>query len=162
MDLRLNFINFRILSTVVGFGDSKTLAKIVHKKLLLSLDIYNIYGFYYNILNLLQNDGKSFDLFISDTRLDLGYNQNHAIKTSCRKGILNSVIRLLKDPNVDPTAQDNYAIREASKNGHLDVVKVLLEDGRVDPSAKNDEAIKKASENGHVEIVEIFLGYNKK
>lgn len=65
-------------------------------------------------------------LDIIDELIKRGYDpsvgDNRPIVIASKKGYLNIVKRLLRDPRVDPAGDDNMAIIEASRKGHLDIV----------------------------------------
>lgn len=79
------------------------------------------------------------------------------IEQASVEGNMDEVIRLLRDPRVDPSDNGNLAICLASEHGHLTVVEQLILDPRVDPSANKNLAIRLASEHGHVSIVDRLL-----
>lgn len=76
------------------------------------------------------------------------------LSMACRKGHLDTVVRLLQDPRVDPAAQENEALNITKD---LTIVEVLLADPRVDPAAYGQRAIYSAVMNGHLKIVERLL-----
>jgi len=87
---------------------------------------------------------------------------NTAFMLACSQGNVESVRKLLMDPQIDPSAEHNTAIRLAASNGHHLVVQELLKDCRVNPSdscewVNHDEALKAAAEKGHLEVVKLLL-----
>jgi len=72
-------------------------------------------------------------------------------------GDTDAVIRLLEDPNFDPSANDNNAILLAATHGHLAIVAALLKDPRVDPSARDSVAMSNAAHYGHIDVLDLLL-----
>ena len=89
--------------------------------------------------------------------INLGAEENYAIRKASELGHYHEVKLLLQDPKVDPAAQENYAIIMASLYGHLAVVELLLQDLRVDPTANDNRAISYSSHKGHLAVVDLLL-----
>jgi len=90
--------------------------------------------------------------------------RNHKLKEqflhACRNGDIETVEKLLTNPNVDPAngEKGSYWYQEPLKiacwSGHVDIVRRLLQDPRVDPSVVHVESI---VTKGHTEIVRLLL-----
>jgi ankyrin repeat protein len=84
--------------------------------------------------------------------------QNYlAFRTACKKGHVEIVKLLLKEPDIDPSADYNYAIKWASSNNHVQVLRLLLNDGRANPGANMQLAIRLACKYSHIESVALLL-----
>ena len=92
---------------------------------------------------------SNFDTLMKNQHLDRGGLFNCVVK----RGLIDKVKVLLKDPKVNPGSDDNYAIMLASESGRLEMVKLLLKDERVDPSDRGNVSIWAASEKGHLDTV---------
>ena len=63
--------------------------------------------------------------FIDSGKVDLGVEDNLAIKYSSLSGYTDIVKLLLESDKVDPRDLDNYAERIANKKGHTEIVELL-------------------------------------
>lgn len=76
-------------------------------------------------------------LLIESGKVASNFDNDFPIRDASKKGLVNVVTFLLKDPNVDPAAKDNTPIIKAAKKRHFEIVKLLLADNRVDPNARD-------------------------
>ncbi len=101
------------------------------------------------IINMIDKD-TIFLLFISDQRLNLGYQKNIALRMASRYGFFYSVQKLLNDANVNICDHKNIAFIEASEYGHLNVVKLFFE-FRIDiGSVAYMDALRRSKKHLHV------------
>jgi len=76
----------------------------------------------------------------------------------CRKGSIEKIKEMLKDPEIDPTYDNNFAIQTAAYSGHKLIVEELLNDPRVNPADQDNFAIRWAAESKcAVETVKLLL-----
>jgi len=87
--------------------------------------------------------------------VDIGINENYALRFSAARGHL-EVVKVLLKAGADVHAQDDFAVRLAAYNGHLEVVKELAAAG-ADIHALDDAAFRITAGEGNIEVVKFFL-----
>jgi len=80
---------------------------------------------------ILEKKDDIFDIFASDNRIDLTYENNLFLNNAVEYGSTEIVKRILKDPNVDPSKNNNYCLNKAMEHSDYDTIDVLLKDDRV-------------------------------
>ena len=80
----------------------------------------------------------------------------------CRKGSIENVRAMLKDPEVDPAYDNNYAVQTAAHCGNELVVEELLKDSRVNPGDQDNFAIRWAAESkSSIKSIKLLLKDNR-
>lgn len=113
-----------------------------------------------NFFNAIQNgDAETINILLH--YVDPSEDQNEALIEASRRGYVEIVDMLLKDPRVNPNDMGSGSISLAAAEGRFELVKRLLEDPRIDPNGTGDEgqeaAIVYASLYGYYDIVKILL-----
>eukprot|EP01117_Protostelium_nocturnum_P013684 TRINITY_DN5129_c0_g1_i1.p1 TRINITY_DN5129_c0_g1~~TRINITY_DN5129_c0_g1_i1.p1 ORF type:complete len:367 (+),score=80.15 TRINITY_DN5129_c0_g1_i1:103-1101(+) len=83
------------------------------------------------------------------------FNRSNAMLRSCAGGHLQSLVMLLKMPEINPSKP--HFIRISAALGYEELVRVLMSDPRVDPSSENNSVIQSASWYGHYGAVKALL-----
>ncbi|KAI9352788.1 ankyrin repeat-containing domain protein [Obelidium mucronatum] len=105
-----------------------------------------------------KNHIETVHLFLSDSRIDPGYNENESLSALLKHGLSSIVKNLLLEGNrVDPSLGRYTLIRSAAAYGLTDLVELLLKDPRVDPSAETSSALALAAGHGHLECVQVLM-----
>jgi hypothetical protein len=102
-------------------------------------------------------DIERIEDIISDTKLDLSFDENSFIKWIVSSEDYVLAFDISNVPNIDKSVENNRLIRMLCELNKVEDVKKLLKDPRVDPSASNNEAIRNACYLGHLEIVKLLL-----
>ncbi|KAJ3029080.1 UNVERIFIED_CONTAM: hypothetical protein HDU68_000207 [Siphonaria sp. JEL0065] len=89
--------------------------------------------------------------------VDATFEENNALRHTCKEGYLSLTKLLLQDKRVDPAVLNNAPIRLAAQYGHFETTKLLLDIESVDPSDEDSSALALAAENGHLQVVKLLL-----
>ena len=102
-------------------------------------------------------DTERIEDIISDTELDLSFDENSFIKWIVSSEYYVSTFKIFNVPNIDKTVENNKLIRMLCYLHKVEDIKTLLKDPKVDPSASNNVSIRNACHDGDLEIVKLLL-----